>query len=78
MELRHVWQCIGYMDRLDYVSMVCNEHVFVMAVEYIMTVAIAVSDSVLRCIMLECTRMLNHLLNIGCHAGDLGCLMCVL
>lgn len=71
-------QCIGYMDRLDYVSMLCNEHVFVMAVEHIMTVSIAVSDSVLRCIMLEVTRMLNHLLNIACHAGDLGCLLCVL
>nr|QHQ98631.1 NADH dehydrogenase subunit 7 [Namystynia karyoxenos] len=78
MELRHAQQCIGYLDRLDYVSMVCNEHVFVMALECMLGVTIAVTGSLLRTIMLETTRMLNHSLHVACHAGDLGCLLCLL
>jgi len=78
MEVRGVLQCIGYMDRLDYVSMLCNEHVFVLAVEHLYGIVVTASTSMLRCVMLEITRKLNHLLNIACHAGDLGCLLCVL
>nr|BAX09247.1 NADH dehydrogenase subunit 7 [Hemistasia phaeocysticola] len=77
-ELRHLNQCVGYMDRLDYVSMVAGEHGFCMAVESGLGVLCGVGVCVHRIMLLEINRMLNHLLNVACHAGDLGCLLWLL
>lgn len=65
-------QSIGYMDRLDYVSMMCNEHAYVMAIEKLLGVDIPVRAKYIRVMFDEITRVLNHLLWLGAHALDLG------
>jgi NADH-quinone oxidoreductase subunit D len=65
-------QSIGYMDRLDYVSMMCSEHGYVMAIEKLLGVQVPLRAQYIRVMMDEVTRILNHLLWIGCHAIDLG------
>lgn len=63
---------IGYMDRLDYVSMMCNEHGYVMAIEKLLGVTPPVRAQYIRVMFDEITRVLNHLLWLGAHALDLG------
>ena len=65
-------QSIGYMDRLDYVSMMCNEHGYVMAMERLMNVDVPERAQYIRVMFDEVTRILNHLLWIGAHALDVG------
>jgi len=65
-------QSIGYMDRLDYVSMMCNEHGYVMAMERLMNVTVPERAQYIRVMFDEVTRILNHLLWIGAHALDVG------
>ena len=65
-------QSIGYMDRLDYVSMMCNEHAYVMAIENLMNVSVPERAQYIRVMFDEVTRILNHLLWIGTHALDVG------
>lgn len=65
-------QSIGYMDRLDYVSMMCNEHGYVMAMENLMNVSVPERAQYIRVMFDEITRILNHLLWIGAHALDVG------
>ena len=65
-------QSIGYMDRLDYVSMMCNEHGYVLAMEKLMGVEAPVRAQYIRVMFDEITRLLNHLLWIGTHALDVG------
>jgi NADH-quinone oxidoreductase subunit D len=65
-------QSIGYMDRLDYVSMMCNEHGYVLAMEKLMGVAAPERAQYIRVMFDEVTRILNHLLWIGAHALDVG------
>jgi len=65
-------QSIGYMDRLDYVSMMCNEHAYVMAIERLAGVAVPERARYIRVMFDEITRILNHLLWIGSHALDVG------
>ncbi len=65
-------QSIGYMDRLDYVSMMCNEHAYVMAIEKILGVEAPVRAQYIRVMFDEITRILNHLLWIGAHGLDVG------
>ncbi len=65
-------QSIGYMDRLDYVSMMCNEHGYVMAMERLMNVQVPERAQYIRVMFDEVTRILNHLLWIGAHALDVG------
>ena len=65
-------QSIGYMDRLDYVSMMCNEHGYVMAMERLMNVEVPERAQYIRVMFDEVTRILNHLLWIGAHALDVG------
>jgi len=65
-------QSIGYMDRLDYVSMMCNEHAYVMAIEKILGVEAPVRAQYIRVMFDEITRILNHLLWIGSHGLDVG------
>lgn len=65
-------QSIGYMDRLDYVSMMCNEHAYVMAMEKLLDLEVPVRAQYIRVMFDEITRILNHLLWIGAHALDVG------
>ena len=65
-------QSIGYMDRLDYVSMMCNEHAYVMAIENLMNISVPERAQYIRVMFDEVTRILNHLLWIGTHALDVG------
>ncbi len=65
-------QSIGYMDRLDYVSMMCNEHSYVMAIEKLMGVEVPERAQYIRVMFDEITRILNHLLWLGAHGLDVG------
>ena len=65
-------QSIGYMDRLDYVSMMCNEHAYVMAIEKLLNIEIPERSKYIRVMFDEVTRVLNHLLWLGAHALDIG------
>ncbi len=65
-------QSIGYMDRLDYVSMMCNEHGYVLALEKMMGIEAPIRAQYIRVMFDEITRILNHLLWIGAHALDVG------
>ncbi len=65
-------QSIGYMDRLDYVSMMCNEHGYVLAMEKLLEINIPQRAQYIRVMFDEVTRILNHLLWIGSHALDVG------
>ena len=63
---------IGYMDRLDYVSMMCNEHAYVRAMEQLLGVEVPIRAQYIRTLFDEITRILNHLLWLGAHALDIG------
>ena len=65
-------QSIGYMDRLDYVSMMCNEHAYVMAIEKLLGITPPVRAQYIRVMYDEITRILNHLLWLGSHGLDIG------
>ena len=65
-------QSIGYMDRLDYVSMMCNEHAYVRAIETLMGIEAPERAQYIRTMFDEITRILNHLMWIGSNALDLG------
>ena len=65
-------QSIGYMDRLDYVSMMCNEHAYVMAIEKMIGIEIPLRAQYIRVLFDEVTRILNHCLWLGAHALDVG------
>jgi len=63
---------IGYMDRLDYVSMMCNEHGYVLAIEKLLGIDIPLRAKYIRVMFDEITRLLNHLLWLGAHGLDIG------
>jgi len=65
-------QSVPYMDRLDYVSMMCNEHAYVMAIEKLLGIEIPVRAKYIRVLFDELTRILNHLLWLGAHGLDIG------
>ncbi|RKZ37380.1 MAG: NADH-quinone oxidoreductase subunit D [Gammaproteobacteria bacterium] len=65
-------QSIGYMDRLDYVSMMCNEHAYVRAIENLLGIEAPVRAQYIRTMFDEITRILNHLMWLGTHALDIG------
>lgn len=65
-------QSIGYMDRLDYVSMMCNEHGYVLAIEKLLKIQAPIRAQYIRVMFDEMTRILNHLLWIGAHSLDIG------
>jgi NADH-quinone oxidoreductase subunit D len=71
-------QSLPYMDRLDYVSMMCNEHAYCMAIEKLLGVDVPVRAQYIRVMFDEITRVLNHLLWIGCHGLDVGAMTMVL
>mgnify|MGYP001813170859 CR=1 FL=1 len=65
-------QSIGYMDRLDYVSMMCNEHGYVLAMEKLLGIEAPERAQYIRVMFDEVTRILNHLLWLGAHGLDIG------
>jgi len=65
-------QSLPYMDRLDYVSMMCNEHAYCLAIEKLMGVEVPERAQYIRVMYAEITRLLNHLLWLGCHGMDCG------
>jgi NADH-quinone oxidoreductase subunit D len=65
-------QSIPYMDRLDYVSMMCNEHGYVLAMEKLLRIEPPLRAQYIRVMFDEITRVLNHLLWLGAHALDIG------
>ena len=65
-------QSVPYMDRLDYVSMMVNEHAYVMAIEKLLQIEVPIRAQYIRVMFDEITRILNHLLWIGAHALDVG------
>lgn len=77
-ETRTWVQSVPYMDRLDYVSMMCNEHAYCMAIERLLGVQVPERAQYIRVMFDEVTRILNHLLNIGTHGLDIGAMTMVL
>lgn len=71
-EHRHYVQSLPYMDRLDYVSMMANEHAYCMAIERLAGVEVPLRAQYIRVMFDELTRILNHLLWLGTHGLDLG------
>ena len=65
-------QSLPYFDRLDYVSMMSQEHTFVLAVEKLLNCKVPLRAQYIRVLFAELTRILNHLLAVGCHAMDVG------
>ena len=71
-ENRTYLQSIPYMDRLDYVSMMANEHAYVMTIEKMLGLSVPIRAQYIRVMFDEITRVLNHLLWLGAHALDVG------
>ncbi len=71
-------QSIGYMDRLDYVSMMCNEHAYVRAIESLMGIEAPIRAQYIRTMFDEITRILNHLMWVGSNGLDLGAMAVML
>ena len=65
-------QSLPFVDRLDYVSMMCNEHAYVMAIEKLLGLQVPLRAQYIRVMFDEITRILNHLLWLGAHGLDIG------
>jgi NADH-quinone oxidoreductase subunit D len=65
-------QSLPYMDRLDYVSMMCNEHAYCLAIEKLLGIDVPVRAQYIRVMFSEITRLLNHLMWLGSHGNDCG------
>ena len=65
-------QAVPYMDRLDYVSMLCNEHAYVQAIERLTGIEVPLRAQYIRVMFDEITRILNHLMWLGGHGLDIG------
>lgn len=72
VETKPYIQSIGYMDRLDYVSMMCNEHAYVLSLEKLLGIEAPLRAQYIRTMFDEVTRILNHLLWLGAIALDIG------
>jgi NADH-quinone oxidoreductase subunit D len=65
-------QSLPYMDRLDYVSMMCNEHAYCLAIEKLLGIEVPIRAQYIRVMFAEITRLLNHLMWLGSHGNDCG------
>lgn len=74
MEFKTYIQGLPYLDRLDYVSMMAQEHTFASAIEKVCEIVVPTRARYIRVIMLEITRVLNHLMSLTTHAMDVGAL----
>jgi NADH-quinone oxidoreductase subunit D len=71
-ETRTWIQSLPYMDRLDYVSMMCNEHAYCMAIERLLGIDVPIRAQYIRVMFDEITRLMNHLMWLGAHSLDVG------
>src|ERR1017187_8555204 len=71
-ETRTYIQSLPYMDRLDYVSMMCNEHAYCLAIEKLLGVDVPIRAQYIRVMFAEITRLMNHLMFLGSHGLDCG------
>ncbi|CAH0549058.1 unnamed protein product [Brassicogethes aeneus] len=74
IEYKTYTQALPYFDRLDYVSMMCNEQCFSLAIEKLLNIDIPIRAKYIRTLFAELTRILNHIMAIGTHALDVGAL----
>lgn len=74
IEYKNYLQALPYFDRLDYVSMMCQEHAYSLAVEKLVNCEVPLRAQYIRVLFSEITRLLNHLLALTCHAMDVGAL----
>ncbi|XP_057341937.1 NADH-ubiquinone oxidoreductase 49 kDa subunit [Microplitis mediator] len=74
IEYKTYMQALPYFDRLDYVSMMCNEQCFSLAIEKLLNIEIPLRAKYIRTLFAEITRILNHIMGIGTHALDIGAL----
>jgi NADH dehydrogenase (ubiquinone) Fe-S protein 2 len=72
IEYKTFTQALPYFDRLDYVSMMAQEHTYSLSIEKIGNFDVPRRAKIIRVLFLEITRILNHLLAVGCHAMDVG------
>ena len=72
IEYKNYVQALPYFDRLDYVSMMAQEHSYCLAIEKLFNCKIPKLAQYIRVLFAEITRILNHLLAVGCHAMDVG------
>ncbi len=78
IEYKTYVQALPYFDRLDYVSMMVNEHAYCLAIEKLLGCHVPLRAQYIRVLFSEITRILNHLLAICCHAMDVGALTPIL
>ena len=78
IEYKTYVQALPYFDRLDYVSMMVNEHAYCLAIEKLLGCYVPIRAQYIRVLFSEITRILNHLLAICCHAMDVGALTPIL
>jgi NADH-quinone oxidoreductase subunit D len=71
-ETKTYLQALPYMDRLDYMSMMCNEHAYCLAVEKMLGIDVPIRAQYIRVMFAEITRILNHLLWLGASGLDCG------
>jgi len=72
IEYKTYMQALPYFDRLDYVSMMCNEQCFSLAIEKLLNIDVPIRAKYIRVLFGEMTRILNHLMGIGTHILDIG------
>jgi NADH dehydrogenase (ubiquinone) Fe-S protein 2 len=72
IEYKNYVQALPYFDRLDYVSMMAQEHSYCLAIEKLFNCKAPKRAQYIRVLFAEITRILNHLLAVGCHAMDVG------
>jgi len=74
MEYKPYLQSLPYLDRLDYVSMMVQEHTYALAIEKIANLLVPARAQYIRVLFLEITRILNHIMSLTTHALDIGAL----
>lgn len=72
IEYKTYMQALPYFDRLDYVSMMCNEQCFSLAIEKLLNIDVPLRAKYIRTMFAELTRILNHIMGVGTHALDIG------
>ena len=78
IEYKTYLQALPYMDRLDYVSPMCMEHSYVLAIEKLGAIEVPLRAKYIRTMFAEITRILNHILNVTTHAMDVGAMTPIL
>jgi NADH-quinone oxidoreductase subunit D len=71
-EHRTYFQTVPYMDRLDYTTMICNEHAYILAIEKLLGIEVPLRAQYIRVMFDEITRVLSHLFALAAHGLDLG------